>query len=130
MIEMAGYPVETHYVSTKDGYILKLHRIPSGRELKILDSPDIITGLERIGDGIKNFISGPKIKPITLVQHGLFCSSADFVVTGPEKALGLILADAGYDVWLGNSRGNTYSRQHIHREPDSPSFWKFRYVYN
>ena len=47
------------------------------------------------------------------------------VVTGPEKSLGFILADWGYDVWLGNVRGNRYSRNHLDWTVSEPDFWMF-----
>ena len=27
-----GYPAETHYATTEDGYILAMHRIPHGKQ--------------------------------------------------------------------------------------------------
>lgn len=37
------------------------------------------------------------------------------------------MADAGYDVWLPNNRGNFYSRQHLFKNPDDliSEYWNF-----
>ncbi|XP_055683007.1 lipase 3-like [Lutzomyia longipalpis] len=108
MIQENGYPVESHEVQTEDGYLLTMHRIPYGK------AP---------GAG-----PGPN-KPAILLHHGLLLSSASFVVLGPEKSLAYLLADRGYDVWMGNARGNTWSRKHIKWDPDNPltrgQFWNF-----
>lgn len=85
--------------------MLTLHRIPCGR-----------TGCSARGRG-----NG---QPVFL-QHGLLASSADWLLSGPGKGLAFILADMGYDVWLGNARGNTYSRRHVNMSNDEKQFWDF-----
>lgn len=61
-----------------------------------------------------------------LLLHGLMQCSDTFVCGGHES-LGFLLAEAGYDVWLGNVRGNRYSGQHTdpERHPGTESFWRF-----
>lgn len=40
------------------------------------------------------------------------------------------MADAGYDVWLINFRGNEYSHRHVNMTRGDPKFWNFRYQYS
>lgn len=96
MIERAGYPAEGHVTTTEDGYILTIHRI-----------------------------RGKPGSRSVFLQHGLLGSSADWVMAGREKALAYMLADEGYDVWLGNFRGNTYSRAHVNLSSSDSKFWDF-----
>jgi pimeloyl-ACP methyl ester carboxylesterase len=122
LVETAGYPLEEHFVTTEDGYVLGLYRIPYGRNLEK-------TRRQQRFQGAQNdmaFAPGPPV----LLQHGLLDSSATFVVNFPHQSLGFILADHGYDVWLGNSRGNAFSRNHTGFQPTGPTssfFWDFSF---
>ncbi|XP_059059307.1 lipase 3-like [Achroia grisella] len=102
LIRKYGYPCEIHRVYTEDKYILEMHRVPNGRD---------------------NISQGPR--PVVFLQHGLLSSSAEWVLMLPGKGLAYILAEAGYDVWMGNARGNTYSRHHVSLKPTSKHFWQF-----
>jgi lysosomal acid lipase/cholesteryl ester hydrolase len=39
--------------------------------------------------------------------------------------LPMFLAEMGYDVWLGNTRGNKYSSKHKKFKRDEDQFWNF-----
>ena len=60
-----------------------------------------------------------------LVLHGILESSSDWVLASPKRSLGFMLADAGFDVWLGNMRGNTYGKRHCYKSPTNEDFWNF-----
>lgn len=126
LIKSAEYPAEVHDVKTDDGYYVRLHRIPKGKFSNIIIPPNGINFFERIIEELQNLINNREPTPV-LVMHGLFSSASCFLIPGPQNGLGYILADAGFDVWLGNARGTTYSKRHESLSTSSAEFWDFRY---
>ncbi|XP_072485073.1 lipase member K-like [Notamacropus eugenii] len=100
-----GYPNEQYDIVTKDGYILGLYRIPHGKEC----------------------LGTAPYRPVVYLQHGLSASAFNWIANLPPNSLAYVLADAGCDVWLGNSRGTTWSQRHVSLSPDSEEFWAFSF---
>lgn len=68
LVRKYRYPLEIHQVTTSDGYILTMHRIPHGRDQN----------------------NDPSAKrPVVFVMHGLLSSSADWVLMGPGCGFGM-----------------------------------------
>ncbi|GJE91342.1 triacylglycerol lipase [Phanerochaete sordida] len=103
-----GYAFEEHVIMTKDGYLLGLHRIclRQGEQCRRMG---ISTG-----------------KPVVYLHHGLLMNSEVWVcLTEPNRSLPFVLVELGFDVWLGNNRGNKYSKKSIHHDPNSTKFWNY-----
>ncbi|PWA76641.1 gastric triacylglycerol lipase [Artemisia annua] len=100
MVQPRGYTCEEHKVTTKDGYILSLQRIPLGR-----------------AGGRK----GSRV-PV-LLQHGLLMDGITWLLSPPDQSLALVLADNDFDVWIVSSRGTKYSRGHVSLKPEDEAYW-------
>lgn len=59
------------------------------------------------------------------MQHGFIDSADTWVVNNESLAPAFVLANEGFDVWLGNNRGNRYSHRNL--SPSVTDFWNFTF---
>ncbi|KAF7071859.1 hypothetical protein CFC21_077093 [Triticum aestivum] len=95
-----GYPCTEHTVETDDGFLLSLQHIPHGK------------------NGVPDN-TGPPV----FLQHGLFQGGDTWFINSAEQSLGYILADNGFDVWIGNVRGTRWSKGHSTFTVHDKLFW-------
>lgn len=110
-----GFTMKEYNVTTEDGYILTVFRL-------LPANGSVVEGA----------------RPVIL-QHGILESGMDFLIGSPfvnvpgnSSAIGdnlaFVLVQTGrYDVWVGNSRGNRYSKGHVSLTPKDTDYWKFSY---
>ena len=118
LILSRGFEYQRHDIKTADGYILRTDRIVNPYRTSA--------------------------KPPVVLMHGFIATSRDFIINSPGGSvnesldvvgnnLGFELAKRGYDVWIPNERGNTYSQNHvlypaINGNNLDPSYWDFSYA--
>lgn len=107
IVEDNGFAYDEYEVTTEDGYILKMFRIRT-YEVKF---------------AVEN-------APVVFLQHGLFTSSDQWVAHEKYQAPAFKFALNGYDVWLGNNRGNSHSKRHVKLSPvlDAKAFFNYSFV--
>eukprot|EP00877_Chromochloris_zofingiensis_P014376 jgi/Chrzof1/9192/Cz03g39100.t1 len=103
LVKPNGYPLLAYEVPTRDGFILTMYRIPYGR--------------------YRN--NKPGKRPLVLLHHGVTLASNCFVCLNANESSAFMLADAGFDVWMANTRGNTYSRGNLKYRAQDPKYWYF-----
>ncbi|XP_035703693.1 gastric triacylglycerol lipase isoform X2 [Folsomia candida] len=103
-----GYPVEIINVTTEDGYILSIYRIPF--------SPTSPTQ-----KGVR--------KKAVMLQHGQGANGLAWLIQGGSRNFAMLLADSGLDVFILNARGSIYSQGHIDPSfsPDNVKYWDFSF---
>ena len=104
IISSKGFRVQKHFIKTEDGYTLIAFRIP----------------------GLKGRLDSSS-KPPVLFQHGIFDSSDGWVCNGEEHSIPFIFAKNNFDVWISNSRGNKYCKEHEKYDNKSFEFWQFSF---
>jgi gastric triacylglycerol lipase len=105
-----GFQVESHWVTTQDGYINLMFRVYKNETF-------IMVNDTRVN------------KPSVFMLHGIIDSADSFIINLPDKAPAFVAASAGYDVWIGNTRGNKYSRSHVKYDSNKDyEYWDHSFV--
>ncbi|XP_075166249.1 lipase 3-like isoform X2 [Haematobia irritans] len=110
-VQRAGYKCANYDFYTQDGYGLRIFRIKNTS-----------SSLEESSE-----TSSITKRPVVLLMHGIASSSDSWVLEDLSNPLAYDLLNNGYDVWLGNNRGNTYGQKHLHMSSYDREFWRFSF---
>eukprot|EP00392_Amoebophrya_sp_AT5.2_P015601 g15814.t1 len=147
LITTKGYPLEFHKVTTEDAVVpaaaapeeddiaisSRIHRAAGVNKVAPAPPPAISMSSASAKSPAAHAGGEPELQgagllgPPVLLQHGLLDSCATWVVNEPDESLAFLLADRGYDVWLGNTRGSTYSLEHVNLTTADAAFWDFSF---
>jgi len=101
-----GYTWEAIKVHTEDGFILTTFRVTGSVEAGLFTPT----------------------RPPVLIMHGDDSDGPNWMTCYSGKPMHLLLADAGYDVYIGSNRGTKYCQEHETLTVDDPEFWKWSWA--
>ena len=64
-------------------------------------------------------------KGIIYLQHPALASVAVYIEKGRNESLAFMIADAGYDLWMGHFRGYEHSRKHKYLTISDREYWNY-----
>lgn len=100
---------EKYNTTTRDGFILQVFRIRNPKFVNKSDEP----------------------QPAVFMMHGILDDADCWLVNHADEAPAFVLANEGYDVWLGNNRATKYSKLHKKYHPTGPTkrkYWDFSWA--
>ncbi|GMP66693.1 hypothetical protein CsSME_00026949 [Camellia sinensis var. sinensis] len=132
LVDTQGYVCEEHNVTTKDGYILSLQRIPMGKsgiksdkQPVLLQHGIMISAMSSTSvECLRITLTKKSPKKLTLTCGFVAMQDAtSWLLNSPDESLPFILADEGFDVWLSSTRGTKYSSGHTSLSPSDSAYW-------
>lgn len=103
------YDIEEHEVTTDDGYVLKIFRVT-------------LSAAELLTQNIQ------KKSSVIYLQHGVLDSSDAWFLHHEDKSIGFYLLSHGYELWVGNNRGNKYSHTHINKDIPNAEYYNYSFT--
>ncbi|KAH9306948.1 hypothetical protein KI387_011352, partial [Taxus chinensis] len=97
-----GYDCQEFMVPTEDGFLLSVQRVSSATVVKNEKEP-------------------------VFLYHGIMQGGEGWVLNEPYESLSFMLADSGYDVWIGNGRATTFTYGHKIYNRSSQEFWNWKF---
>lgn len=113
-ITSRGFINENHTVTTKDEYKLSVNRMINpfaGLALGVNRLEPVLLVHGVLGSGISWLYNEPngRVRPWPQNNHRPNVT---------DNSLGFLLSNNGFDVWIISVRGTSYSRSHVHLDPD------------
>ena len=133
IVTSRGFRFEDHEITTADGYLLHMFRVmnPHTPDNVRIRKPVLL--MHGLGTHALIFLlndeHGPMYKRLIDPHDPLYKFKKNGANNHAEDALAFELAARGYDVWLGNQRGNRFSNKHAYLDPvrDSAKYWNFSF---